>query len=157
WGRFFGAGSATEAGGAAGRESRVARSPAGRRDRQAARRMERILGGQGVSPAGRGAGGRFSLSGSQTQPHKATNQKALEARCRWTGWPRHLTLHPGEAAEGEPMTEAEWLECTEVRKLLFYLRGSGRASDRRLRLFAVSCCRRLWHLLADDPIRRAIV
>src|SRR5262245_1248022 len=55
------------------------------------------------------------------------------------------------------MTEAEWLASTEVRKLLFYLRGSGRASDRRLRLFAVSCCRRLWHLLADDPIRRAIL
>ena len=52
------------------------------------------------------------------------------------------------------MTEGEWLAATEPRPLLEFLRG--RASDRKLRLFAVACCRRVWHLLADAPNRTAV-
>jgi hypothetical protein len=37
------------------------------------------------------------------------------------------------------VTEAEWLACTEVENMLDYLRG--KASDRKLRLFAVNCLR----------------
>jgi hypothetical protein len=43
------------------------------------------------------------------------------------------------------MTEAEWAACTEPYPMLAFLRG--RASYRKLRLFAVACCRRVWHLL----------
>jgi hypothetical protein len=52
------------------------------------------------------------------------------------------------------MTEAEWLACTNPQKMLEFLRG--KAGDRKLRLFAVACCRRIWHLFRDDNNRRAV-
>jgi hypothetical protein len=54
------------------------------------------------------------------------------------------------------VTEAEWLTSTDPHAVLAFLRESGRASDRKLRLFGVACSRRVWHLMADARSRRAV-
>jgi len=43
--------------------------------------------------------------------------------------------------------EQEWLESQDVQRMLHYLREQ--ASDRKLRLFAVACCRRVEPCLVD--------
>jgi len=45
------------------------------------------------------------------------------------------------------MTEAEWLACEDPTRMLEFLRV--RASHRKLRLFAVACCHRIWSLLNE--------
>ena len=52
------------------------------------------------------------------------------------------------------MTKAEWLACTDPEQMLEYLRG--KASDRKLRLFGVACCRRMWNLLSNKYSRKAL-
>jgi hypothetical protein len=42
--------------------------------------------------------------------------------------------------EGDAVTEAKWLACTDAAPMLEFIRG--RASDRKLRLFACGCVRR---------------
>ena len=52
------------------------------------------------------------------------------------------------------MTEAEWLTCTDPAPMLEFLRG--KASDRKLRLFAVACCRQAWQRLPGGESRFAV-
>jgi hypothetical protein len=51
------------------------------------------------------------------------------------------------------MTEAEWLTCSDPHPMLERLRA--KPSDRKLRLFAVACSRRVWKLI--DPLGQAAV
>jgi len=54
------------------------------------------------------------------------------------------------------MDEAAWDTCTQPDKMLAFLRDSGLASERRCRLFACACVRRVWHLLKDERSRKAV-
>jgi hypothetical protein len=51
------------------------------------------------------------------------------------------------------VTEADWDTCTSPEAMLAFLQDSGRASERKLWLFACACCRRIWHLLTDERSR----
>jgi hypothetical protein len=52
------------------------------------------------------------------------------------------------------MTEAEWLATTDPTPMLEFLQDL--AVDRKLRLFTVACCRRVWPRLKDERSRRAV-
>jgi hypothetical protein len=52
------------------------------------------------------------------------------------------------------VTEAEWLSCTDPGPMLEFLRGKAR--ERKLRLFACACCRRVWPRLGDGRSTRAV-
>jgi hypothetical protein len=52
------------------------------------------------------------------------------------------------------VTEQEWLACADPMPMLEFLRG--KASERKLRLFACACCRSVWHLLIDARSRHAV-
>jgi hypothetical protein len=53
-----------------------------------------------------------------------------------------------------PRQEQEWLQATDPQKMLEFLRG--KASDRKFRLFAVACWRRVSHPLTDKQHREAV-
>jgi hypothetical protein len=52
------------------------------------------------------------------------------------------------------MTEAEWLAGTQTSQMLKFL--GDQTSERKLRLFAVGCCRRIWHSLPNEQSRRTV-
>jgi hypothetical protein len=52
--------------------------------------------------------------------------------------------------------ESEWLAAGDVDAMLTFLRESGKATERRFRLLAAACCRRVWHLLGDARCRGAV-
>jgi hypothetical protein len=53
------------------------------------------------------------------------------------------------------MTSADWTASTDPHAMLAFLRDRGVASDRKYRLFAAHCCRRIWELL-PEPSRAAV-
>lgn len=55
------------------------------------------------------------------------------------------------------MTERDWLEATRPDAMLTYLASRPElATERKLRLFAVACCRRLWPLMPEEHLRAAV-
>src|SRR5262245_37264337 len=54
------------------------------------------------------------------------------------------------------MTEAEWDTCDDPQGMLEFLRRTGKASDRKLRLFACACCRGAWRLFNSKAVRAAV-
>ncbi|MDY3555924.1 hypothetical protein R5W24_005070 [Gemmata sp. JC717] len=53
------------------------------------------------------------------------------------------------------MTETEWLGCADPTSMVRHLQRF-RSSDRKFRLFAAACCRRIAHRLPDDRCREAL-
>jgi hypothetical protein len=54
------------------------------------------------------------------------------------------------------MDEQQWLSATAPQEMLESLRDWSMLSERKSRLLAVAYCRRIWHLLTDEPCRRAV-
>ncbi|WP_238602960.1 hypothetical protein [Fimbriiglobus ruber] len=52
------------------------------------------------------------------------------------------------------MTESEWLACNDPTPMLEFIRA--KFSDRKLRLFGVACCKRVWDYLPDPVGRNAL-
>lgn len=53
------------------------------------------------------------------------------------------------------MTKSEWMACTDPTRMLDFLRG--KASNRKMRLFACACWRRHWLLLKSEKDRNAVI
>jgi hypothetical protein len=56
----------------------------------------------------------------------------------------------------KPVIEDWWLICQDPESMLSFLRDRGLISDRKLKLFAVACCRRVWHLMRDERSRGGV-
>jgi hypothetical protein len=54
------------------------------------------------------------------------------------------------------MTSDEWDACTEPQRMLSFLQESGRATERKLRLFGVACCRRIAEVATYRRARAAV-
>jgi hypothetical protein len=70
------------------------------------------------------------------------------------GDPSAVPAADGRAPREVELGEQEWLACTDPHRMQEFLQG--RASDRKLRLFAVACCRSVWPLLSDPASRTAV-
>jgi hypothetical protein len=52
------------------------------------------------------------------------------------------------------VTESEWLTCIDPQEIQRFLQG--KVGERTWRLLACACCRRVWHLLADERSRLGV-
>ena len=53
------------------------------------------------------------------------------------------------------MKESEWLTSWYSQEMFEFIRSHS-TSDRKKRLFACACCRRIWHLLKREESRNAV-
>jgi hypothetical protein len=60
-----------------------------------------------------------------------------------------------EREKGAVMKEADWLACIDPEPMLDYLHG--RATERKLRLFACAWAWEVWHLMGDERSRNAVL
>src|SRR5688500_10474841 len=54
------------------------------------------------------------------------------------------------------MDEHDWHLCNDPAPMLALIWSTGKPSDRKLRLFEIACCRKIWHLLTDELSGRAV-
>src|SRR4051812_2635535 len=54
------------------------------------------------------------------------------------------------------MSESDWNSCDDPIMMLEFLQTSGKATERKLRLFAVACCRRIGSYIDDEQSWQAI-
>src|SRR5262245_10017652 len=54
------------------------------------------------------------------------------------------------------MSEGEWDEYFRAWNVLEPLRGLGKLSERKARLFSVACCRRIWPLIRPGAYRDVV-
>jgi hypothetical protein len=55
------------------------------------------------------------------------------------------------------MNEQEWLTCSNAEIMVDFLQMQRKVSARKFRLFAIACCRRVWHWFDnDESSRRAL-
>jgi hypothetical protein len=72
---------------------------------------------------------------------------------RWNEW--HKKYQRERTQRDKPkMNEAGWFSSIQPQEMLTPLRGN--ASERKLRLFGVACCRRIWGEIRDERSRRAV-
>jgi len=63
-------------------------------------------------------------------------------------------IEPPNLTRAKAMTEAEWLAATSPAQMLEFLRG--RSTDRKLRQFALACCRAAWALIPEGLHRESL-
>ena len=61
---------------------------------------------------------------------------------------RTETLSASTASFSPIRTEADWLTCADPTAMLQFIQSQ--ASERKRRLFAIACCRLIWHLFSDE-------
>jgi hypothetical protein len=85
----------------------------------------------------------------------AVRRTRLHGFAEWVRRAHFLFVEWRRGKEGGPMTEAEWLTCENPDLLEDFLTHVQR-NERKLRLYACACCRRAWHLFADQRCQAAV-